>query len=119
MRFVCLGFLDQAGWEAAPDSERMLAYDNELRRGGHFLGRELLQPPQNAATVRYQTGQAVVAGGPHAGTQEHLGVILFLEARDLNHAIQLMATHPCVRAGPFEIRPLVEGPDSIVTTTET
>jgi hypothetical protein len=28
-----------------------------------------------------------------------------LEARDLNHAIQLMSKHPGVKAGPFEIRP--------------
>jgi hypothetical protein len=28
-----------------------------------------------------------------------------LEARDLNHAIQLMSKHPGVQAGPFEIRP--------------
>ena len=29
-----------------------------------------------------------------------------LEARDLNHAIQLMSKHPGVKAGPFEIRPV-------------
>ena len=28
-----------------------------------------------------------------------------LEAKDLNHAIQLMSKHPGVKAGPFEIRP--------------
>ena len=28
-----------------------------------------------------------------------------LEARDLNHAIQVMSKHPGVKAGPFEIRP--------------
>lgn len=117
MRFVCLGFPDQAGRRALLDSEQMLAYDNELRRGGHFLGRELLQPAKNAATVRYQNGQAVVTGGPHAGTPDQLGIILLLEARDLNHAIQLMALHPGVRAGPFEIRPVVEDPNSVVTET--
>jgi hypothetical protein len=34
-----------------------------------------------------------------------LGGLLVLEARDLNHAIQLMSKHPGVKAGPFEIRP--------------
>jgi hypothetical protein len=33
-----------------------------------------------------------------------LGGILVLEAKDLNHAIQLMSQHPGVKAGPFEIR---------------
>ena len=27
-----------------------------------------------------------------------------IEAKDLNHAIQLMSQHPGVKAGPFEIR---------------
>jgi len=31
-----------------------------------------------------------------------------LEARDLNHAIQLMSKHPGVKAGPFEIRPAAD-----------
>lgn len=31
--------------------------------------------------------------------------ILILEARDLNHAIQLMSKHPGLRAGSFKIRP--------------
>jgi hypothetical protein len=30
---------------------------------------------------------------------------LILEAKDLNHAIQLMSKHPGVRGGDFEIRP--------------
>ena len=38
-------------------------------------------------------------------TKEHLGGILVLDARDLEHAIQLMSKHPGVKAGPFEIRP--------------
>jgi hypothetical protein len=34
-----------------------------------------------------------------------VGGILMLEARDLNHAIQLLSEHPGVKAGPFEIQP--------------
>jgi hypothetical protein len=40
-------------------------------------------------------------------TKEQLGGILMLEARDLNHAIQLISQHPAVSYGtPFEIRPV-------------
>jgi hypothetical protein len=46
-----------------------------------------------------------ITDGPYAETKEQLGGILMLEARDLNHAIQLMSKHPGVKAGPFEIRP--------------
>ena len=31
-----------------------------------------------------------------------------LEARDLNHAIQLISQHPGVKYGPFEIRPAAD-----------
>ena len=50
-----------------------------------------------------------VTDGPYAETKEQIGGILLLEARDLNHAIQLMSKHPGVRlGGPFEIRPSAE-----------
>jgi hypothetical protein len=46
-----------------------------------------------------------------------LGGLLVLEARDLNHAIQLMSKHPGVKAGPFEIRP-AEDITAIVAESE-
>lgn len=52
-----------------------------------------------------RNGKVSITDGPYAETKEQLGGILVLEARDLNHAIQLMSKHPGVKAGPFEIRP--------------
>jgi hypothetical protein len=49
-----------------------------------------------------------IIDGPFAETKEQLGGILVLEARDLNHAIQLMSKHPGVRGGGFEIRPVAD-----------
>jgi hypothetical protein len=46
-----------------------------------------------------------VTDGPFAETKEQLGGILILEARDLDHAVELMSKHPGVKVGPFEIRP--------------
>ena len=85
--------------------EKCFAYDDELRRGGHFLGGEALQVGHSAATVRMRNGQVAVVDGPFAETKEQLGGILLLEARDLNHAIALMSKHPGVAMGGFEIRP--------------
>jgi hypothetical protein len=110
MKFICLGYMDETKWDELSDVERStliencFAYDDELRRGGHFLGGEALQSIHNAATLRYQNGKVTVTDGPYAETKEHLGGILLLEARDLNHAIQLMSLHPGVRNGAFEIR---------------
>ena len=111
MRYVCLGYIDHARWESLPEAERneiadqCFAYDDELRRRGHFAGGEALQNARNAVTLRYRDGAASVTDGPFAETKEQIGGILFLEARDLNEAIQLMSRHPGVRIGPFEIRP--------------
>ena len=114
MRFICLGYMDQSKWDAMSDADRSafieecFAYDDELRRGGHFTGGEALQGPQNGVTLRFRGGQVTATDGPYAETKEYLGGILILEARDLNHAIALMSKHPGVRAGAFEIRPAAE-----------
>jgi hypothetical protein len=59
-------------------------------------------------TLRFRGGKVTVTDGPYAETKEQIGGILILEARDLNHAIQLMSKHPGVQAGPFEIRPAAD-----------
>lgn len=114
MKYVCLGYIDEAQFAGIPQEkarqmmEDCFAYDDELRRGGHFLGGEALDTARNAVTLRMKNGEVDVTDGPFTETKETLGGILFLEARDLNHAIALMSKHPGVRMGPFEIRPANE-----------
>jgi len=114
MKYICLGYIEPNKFEAMPVSERnamvdeCFAYDDVLRKNGHFVGGEALQSPQNATTLRCRNGRITVTDGPYAETKEQLGGILILEARDLNHAIQLMSKHPGVKAGPFEIRPAAD-----------
>ena len=120
MKFVCLGYLDETQWDRLSEAEQKtrleecLAYDNELRRGGHFIGGEVLQSIRNAVTLRLQNGKVAVTDGPYAETKEQLGGILLLEARDLHHAIQLISNHPGVRIGAFEIRPADEEINALV-----
>ena len=112
MKYVCLGYFDEKQWEALSESEQnalideCFAYDDVLRKNGHNVGGEALQSPRNASTVRWKNGTVSVTDGPYAETKEQLGGILLLEARDLNHAIQLISNHPGVKVGPFEIRPV-------------
>jgi hypothetical protein len=114
MKYICLGYIDQARWQNLPEPERnsimdgCFAYDDELRRGGHFAGGEALDDARNAATLRFRDGAVTVTDGPFTETREQIGGILILEARDLNEAIQLMSRHPGVRIGPFEIRPAAD-----------
>ena len=124
MKYVCLGFFDEAAFAQIPqaDAERMMedcfAYDDILRRGGHFLGGEALDSARNAVTLRMKDGEVQVTDGPFVETKEMLGGILLLEARDLNHAIVLMSKHPAVRVygvTTFEIRPANEAMNRLVS----
>lgn len=114
MKFVCLGYIEDGKWEAMSQTERdammeeCFAYDDVLRKNGHFVGGEALKGARNAKTLRFQNGKVAITDGPYAETREQLGGILLLEAKDLEHAIELMAKHPGVKAGPFEIRPADE-----------
>ncbi|MCI0417066.1 YciI family protein [bacterium] len=111
MKYICLGYYDEKKWETMSESEQntlmdeCFAYDDTLRKGGHFVGGEALQSARNATTLRGKNGKVSVTDGPYIETKEQLGGILLLEATDLNHAIQLMSKHPGLKAGPFEIRP--------------
>jgi hypothetical protein len=115
MKYICLGYLEETLWDAMSEKEqktfvdRCMACDVELRRAGHFVGGEALQSVRNATTVRQKSGKLSITDGPFAETKEQLGGILILEARDLNHAIQIMSSHPSVRmGGTWEIRPANE-----------
>lgn len=114
MKYVCLGYIEVGKLKSLPEAEgqRMMEecfqYDDELRKGGHFLGGEALDSSGNAVTLRMKNGKVDVTDGPYAETKEVLGGILLLEAQDLNHAISLMSKHPGVKMGPFEIRPADE-----------
>ncbi len=112
MKYICLGYMDEKKWDTMSESERnafvdeCFAYDDELRKNGHFVGGEALQGARNAATLRYRGGRISVTDGPFAETKEQLGGIMILEAKDMNHAIQLMSRHPSIRmGGSFEVRP--------------
>jgi hypothetical protein len=114
MKYICLGYYDEKHWATLSESERIafmdecFAYDDVLRKNGHFVGGDALQGADSATTLRWKNGKVSVTDGPFAETKEQLGGILVLDADDLNHAIQLMSKHPGVKNGPFEIRPAAD-----------
>ena len=112
MKYLCLGYMEEQKWDAMSKSERgafmdeCFAYDDVLRKNGHMIGGEALQSVRTATTLRFRNGRVSITDGPFAETKEQLGGILMLEAKNLNHAIQLMAKHPAIRLGAcFEVRP--------------
>ena len=112
MKYLCFGYYDKGKFDGMTEDERnamfdeCFEYDDHLRANGHFVAGEALQPRETALTLYWKNGKVASTDGPYAETKEQLGGILVLEARDMNHAIQLMSQHPAVKYGSiFEIRP--------------
>jgi len=116
MKYICLGYLEPGKFENMPESERnnmldeCFSYNDELRKNGHLVAEEPLQPANTAVTLYWKNGKVVVTDGPYSETKEQLGGIQVLEARDLNHAIQLISQSPGVKlnCGTIEIRPAAD-----------
>ena len=115
MKYLCFGYYDKGKFDRMTESDRnamfdtCFEYDDHLRANGHFAGGEALQSSETALTLSSKNGKVTTTDGPYAETKEQLGGILILEARDMNHAVQLMSQHPALRYGnSFEIRPAGE-----------
>ncbi len=115
MRYICLGYYEKGKRDAMTESEqqemfdRCFAYDDHLRASGHWAAGEALEPSDTALTLYWKNGRVATTDGPYAETKEQLGGILVIEARDMSHAVQLMAQHPALEYGSvFEIRPVFD-----------
>ena len=82
-----------------------LDYKGLANTGTWFIGR--LQTERDRARV-LDGLEGAAAGSDkrfdRARMEEVLGGLGVLEARDMDHAVELMSKHPGVRIGPFEIR---------------
>ncbi len=72
-------------------------------KGGKILGGEALQPTATATSIRSD----VVTDGPFAETKEALGGFYLVEARDLDHAIEIAKLCPAPFGG-VEVRPVMD-----------
>lgn len=111
MKYICFGYLDTESWaklspaQQAASIDRCFAYDETLKKNGHWVSGEGLQGPESTVSLQYRNGKVSVTDGPYAETKELLGGLLIIEARDLNQAVQLISNHPGVQMGRWEIRP--------------
>jgi hypothetical protein len=105
MKYLCLVYGEEQAIANMPDSH-CVAFDEEIRRSGHCIASEALQPVATATTVRVRNGKVSVTDGPFAETKEFLAGFYMIEARDLNEAIQLAAKIPPASVGSIEVRPI-------------
>ena len=116
MKYICLGYIERGKVEGMTDDERNAMLDecfehnDHLRANGYVVAELALQPPETAMTLYWENGKVATTDGPYAETKEQLGGLQIIEARDLNHAIQLVSQLPGFKygLGPIEIRPIVD-----------
>jgi hypothetical protein len=103
---------EQAYADATPEvyGEVMAAHNRFSEQveevGGKIVGGQALEPTRTATTIRND----VVTDGPFAETKEALGGYYLVEARDLDHALQIAKLCPA-RFGGVEVRPVMVFPD--------
>lgn len=110
MRYLCAVYLEPCVWDGLSASERKeldrvsLAYDDELRKSGHYLASSALQPVKTAKTVRSRGGKVLITDGPFAETKEVLGGFILIEARDMEEALRIAEKIPVAKFGSIEVR---------------
>lgn len=114
MKYLCLIYDEEKTLGAMPKSEsdafmgEYFAFTEGIRKSGHYIGGEALQPVQTATTVRIRNGKVSTTDGPFAETKEQLGGFYLINAKDLDDAIQVASKIPSARVGSVEVRPVVE-----------
>ena len=74
-----------------------------IARGGKIAGGNALQGTDTATTIRGD----VVTDGPFVETKEALGGFYLIEARDLDHALDIAKLCPAPYGG-VEVRPVMD-----------
>jgi hypothetical protein len=99
-------------WKAmSEDEQKAVAVDYQaINQTQGVTPGVWMDSPETATTVRISNGETLTTDGPFVAIKEALGGYLFLEADDLDAAIELASRIPAARlGGAVEVRPLKEG----------
>jgi hypothetical protein len=113
MKFLCAVYFEPGTLAALSPSEKAkldhdsMAYDDELRRSGHYIVSNALDPVSRARTVRVRRGKTMAIDGPFAETKEHLGGFILINAANIDEAVEIAAKIPLAKLGSIEVRPVM------------
>ena len=114
MRYLCAVYVEPKEMEKLSPAEGATlsrdsnAYDEELRRGGHYIASAALQLVNTARTLRVRNRKLSIMDGPFAETKEQLGGFILVEAGDMDEAVELASKIPMAQHGTIEVRPVME-----------
>ncbi len=103
MKFLCLAYGDEAGWNSLSDDEKreVLSHDKVILDRGDIMSA--VQP--NVITVRNWDKELEVKDEPFAKNELPLAGFSVVEADSIDEVIELVKNTPCSRARGFiEIR---------------
>ena len=92
-------------WPAVVDAHSKFV-EQVFALGGSLGGGEALAPPTTATTIK---GGGTVTDGPFVETKEAVGGFYVVEARDLDHALEIGKLAPASFGG-VEVRPVLDNP---------
>ena len=116
MKYLLLIYENEASFAGLSEAEQgkvfqeYMDYTARIRKSGHYVSGEALQPVATATTVRSKDGKTLTTDGPFAETREQLGGFYMVEAKDLDEAIKLAAGIHASRTGSIEVRPIMPTP---------
>ena len=114
MRYLCLIYDEEKKWAAMSKEEadavmgEYFNFTEDVKKSGHYVGGEALQPVNTATSVRVRGGKMSTTDGPFAETKEQLGGYYLINAKDLNDALQIASKIPGAKTGTVEVRPIQE-----------
>jgi hypothetical protein len=114
VKYLCLIYDEEQKMAGMSKSEgdafmgEYFAFTEGIKKSGHYVAGEALQPVQTATSVRIRNGKVSATDGPFAETKEQLGGFYMITANDLNEAIQIASRIPSAKTGTVEVRPVHE-----------
>ncbi|MEM6789123.1 MAG: YciI family protein [Myxococcota bacterium] len=111
MRYTFLLYSEEKSFEgqSPEDKAQQLQvfgqYIAGLRKAGHLVNTDWLQPTAAATTVSLAGGKRLVQDGPFAATKEQLGGYFVVDMPDLDAAIAWAEKCPLAHFGKIEVRP--------------
>jgi hypothetical protein len=116
MRYILLIYSKETDWTSLPDEEKgemyqqYVAFTESLRKSGHYVAGDGLEPTTTATTVRVRNGKVLTTDGPFAETREQLGGYYLIDAKNLDDATAVASRIPGATMGSIEVRPIMGMP---------
>lgn len=104
MKFLCLAYGDEAGWNSLSENEKkeVLAQDEIVRNRGNYM--TAVKP--EVTTVKNWDKNLEKTNSSNAQDRMPLAGFSIIEADNVDEVIKLVSNTPCARAkGYIEVRP--------------